>query len=119
MNRVFVRTHEFDKCWGKFGLTENDIIALEEHLCVNPQAGVVIPGTGGLRKLRWALPNQGKSGSIRVVYVDFLCYDKLYLISAYPKNEKENLTNEEKNEIKKLIKQLGEEVRKNSKKRKK
>ena len=79
--------------WEKFGLTEDDIVTLEEFLCVNPQTGVVTEGTGRLRKLRWALPNQGESGSIRVVYVDFVRYEKIYLISAYPKNEKGELKN--------------------------
>lgn len=112
MNREFVRTPEFEKCWEKFGLTEDDIVSLEEILCANPQAGVVMEGTGGLRKIRWALPNQGKSGGIRIVYVDFVRYEKIYLISAYPKNEKENLTDKECNEIKKYIKRLEEELRK-------
>ncbi len=56
------------------------IVILEEFLCVNPQAGVVIEGTGGLRKLRWALPNRGKCGSIRIVHIDFIRYEKIYLI---------------------------------------
>lgn len=111
MNREFVRTPEFEKCWKDLGLTEDDIVALEDFLCVNPQAGAVMVGTGGLRKLRWALPNRGKSGSIRVAYVDFVYYEKTYLISAYPKNEKENLTKEERSEIKKLIKYLKEVLR--------
>jgi hypothetical protein len=112
VNREFVRTPEFEKCWKSLGLTEDDIVTLEEFLCANPQAGGVMEGTGGLRKLRWALPHRGKSGGIRVVYVDFMSYEKLYLISAYPKNEKENLIKEDRNEIKKFIKRLEEELRK-------
>jgi len=95
---------EFEKCWESIGLTEDDIVELENFLCINPQSGDIMEGTGGLRKLRWALPNRGKRGSIRVVYVDFVYYEKIYLISAYPKNEKDNLTKEERNEIKRIIK---------------
>ncbi len=111
MNREFVRTPEFEKCWKSIGLTEDDLVALEYALCLNPHAGDVVDGTGGLRKLRWALPYRGKSGSVRVVYIDFMSYEKLYLISAYLKNEKENLTKEERNAIKKVIKCLDEELR--------
>ena len=63
-------------------------------------------GTGGLRKIRVAFENQGKSGSARVCYVDFAAYERIYLITAYPKNEKDNLTKEEQKAIKSLIKIL-------------
>ena len=63
-------------------------------------------GTGGLRKLRIAFEGRGKSGSGRVCYVDFAVYDKIYLITAYPKNEKENLSKNERNAIAKMIEQL-------------
>lgn len=111
MYREFVRLPEFEKCWSNLGLTEDDLAELENHLCINPKSGSIMKGTGGLRKLRWALPNRGKNGSIRVLYVDFIYYEKLYLISAYPKNEKDNLSKEERNEVKKLIKLLEEELR--------
>lgn len=51
-------------------------------------------GTGGLRKVRFALENRGKSGSVRVVYVDFVVYETIYLITAYTKNEKTILVNQ-------------------------
>ena len=63
-------------------------------------------GTGGLRKVRFAFDNRGKSGSARVVYVDFAVYEKIFLITAYPKNEKDNLSKAERNDIKKLIEAL-------------
>lgn len=111
MYREFIRMPEFEKCWENIGLTEDDIAELENFLCINPHSGDIMEGTGGLRKLRWALPNRGKRGSIRVVYVDFVYYEKIYLISAYPKNEKDNLTKEERNEIKKIIKLLEDRLR--------
>jgi len=109
--REFIRMLEFEKCWKNIGLTEDDIAELENFLCINPQSGDIMEGTGGLRKLRWALPNRGKKGSIRVVYVDFVYYERIYLISAYPKKEKDNLTKEERNEIKKIIKLLEDGLR--------
>jgi hypothetical protein len=101
----------FEKCWEKIGLTDDGIAKLEEELCRDPLQGDVIKGTGGLRKLRWALPNQGKSGSVRVLYVDFVVFEKIYLIAAYTKNEKDNLSQAERNEIKKLIEGLENELK--------
>ena len=63
-------------------------------------------GTGGLRKLRIAFEGKGKSGSGRVCYVDFAVFDKIYLITAYPKNEKDNLSKAERNAIANMIAQL-------------
>lgn len=56
--------------------------------------------------MRFAFPGKGKSGSSRVLYVDFVVAETIYLIFAYPKNEKDNLTAEERNNIKKLIERL-------------
>ena len=80
-----------------------DLQALQIELLKDPQIGSVIQGTGKLRKMRFAFPNRGKSGSSRVLYVDFVLAETIYLIFAYPKNEKDNLTDEERNNIKKMI----------------
>ena len=96
----------FDKQWKDMGLNDDDLRYLQEELLKNPQIGSVIRGTGKLRKMRFALPNRGKSGSSRVLYVDFVIAETIYLIFAYPKNEKDNLTDEERNTIKKLIERL-------------
>ena len=53
--------------------------------------------------MRFAFEDRGKSGSARVIYVDFEVYEKIYLITAYPKNEKDNLSAQERNEIHRLI----------------
>lgn len=93
----------FDKQWRAMGLDDNDLQALQIELLKDPQIGSVIQGTGKLRKMRFAFPNRGKSGSSRVLYVDFVLAETIYLIFAYPKNEKDNLTDEESNNIKKMI----------------
>ena len=85
------------------GLTDIDLNHLQHELIIDPQKGAVMPGTGGLRKLRFAFENRGKSGSLRVVYVDFVVYEKIYFVTAYPKSEKDNLSQEERNIIKKMI----------------
>ena len=63
----------------------------------------VMQGTGGLRKARIAMENKGKSGGARVCFVDFVFAETVYLITVYPKKEKDNLSKEERNEIKKAI----------------
>lgn len=63
-------------------------------------------GTGGLRKARIAMENKGKSGGARVCFVDFVFAETVYLITVYPKKEKDNLSKEERNEIKKAIEAL-------------
>ena len=93
----------FDKQWRAMGLDDNDLQALQIELLKDPQIGSVIQGTGKLRKMRFAFPNRGKSGSSRVLYVDFVLAETIYLIFAYSKNEKDNLTDEERNNIKKMI----------------
>jgi hypothetical protein len=63
--------------------------------------------------VRFPLKNKGKSGSIRVCYTDFYEYEVIYLITAFEKKEQENLTNEEKNVLKKLVKTLISEAANN------
>ena len=110
MTREYVMLPEFDKRWKELGLTDDDLKSLQEELTVNPSKGDVIQGTGGLRKIRFAFENRGKSGSTRVCYVDFVIYERIYLITAYSKNEKDNLSKSERNEVKKLIKLLEESI---------
>lgn len=108
MTRTFIMTNQFDKDWKRMGLNDDDLKSLQEELLLNPTKGDLIVETGGLRKLRIAFKGKGKSGSGRVCYVDFAIYDKIYLITAYPKNEKDNLSKSERNEIFKMIGQLKE-----------
>ena len=103
MQRKFVMTSEFDKQWKVLGLTDKDLARLQQEILENPQIGAVMKDTGRLRKMRFAFDNQGKSGSARVTYVDFVIYETVYLIYAYAKNEKDNLTKAERNQIKKMI----------------
>ena len=88
------------------GLTDSDLLRLQQELLADPSAGSVMQGTGGIRKIRFAFEHAGKSGGVRVIYVDFVVYEKLYLLTAYPKNEKENLSKSERNDLKKLVAQL-------------
>lgn len=106
MTREFVMLPEFDRKWIEMGLTDRVLKSLQEELTINPQKGDVMQGTGGLRKIRVAFEGRGKSGSARVYYVDFAVYERIYLITAYAKDEKDNLSRAERNKVKSLIRIL-------------
>ena len=53
--------------------------------------------------MRFAFEDRGKSGSVRIIYIDFEVYEKIFLLTAYPKNEKDNLSKTERNELKQLV----------------
>jgi hypothetical protein len=99
---MFAYTDEFNEKWSKLNLTDSDLNELENFLLKNPSAGKVIKGTGSLRKLRWALPNMGKSGGIRVLYVDIVL-EELFMVTLFAKKEKDDLTEVEKKAIKIFI----------------
>lgn len=69
----------------------------------NPEAGRIIPETGGVRKLRWGLEGRGKRGGARVIYYYHSERLPLFLLSAYPKNEKANISKAERNAMKRLV----------------
>jgi len=106
MTREFVIMPEFDRQWQNLGLGDEELRQLQEILLENPKAGKAIRGTKGLRKIRIAFKGQGKSGSGRVAYIDFTVYETIYLITAYPKNAKDNLSQAERNAIAKVIARL-------------
>lgn len=114
MTRIFVELPLFRSKWDGFGLNDEDLRRLQMELLEDPKVGDVMKGTGGVRKMRFAFEHQGKSGGVRVIYVDFEVYEKIYLLTAYTKNEKENLTKDERNEIKKLITVLENQLKENN-----
>jgi len=69
----------------------------------NPERGEIIPETGGVRKIRWALEGKGKSGGARVVYYYHSDPLPVFLLSAYAKNRKANLAQAERNAMKRLV----------------
>lgn len=106
MIREFITIPSFLVKWKKLNLNDADMIRLEQDLLSNPKIGAVMRGTGGVRKMRFAFENRGKSGSVRVIYVDFEVYKKIYLIDVYQKADKDNLTDQERSEIKSMVELL-------------
>lgn len=106
---TFIQLGPFAKGWKRMGLNDLDAKALEMAITTAPQGPPVIPGTGGLRKLRFAPSewNCGKSGGARVCYAYYPKYNVALLVTAYPKSGKDDLTQEEKKDIHALLKRFG------------
>ncbi len=110
MTRLFVHTEPFRKCWKAMGLSDDSLKDLEDILLENPHKGAVIEGTGGARKMRIQLEDKnGKSGGGRVIYVDIFEKEKIYLLFAYPKNVQDDLTADQKKNIRKMIENIEKE----------
>ena len=81
----FIETSLFSRLVQDY-LSEQEYIALQSHLIENPEAGAVIRGTGGVRKLRWAAPGRGKRGGYRVIYFVRRPKGIIWMLTMYPKN---------------------------------
>jgi hypothetical protein len=87
-------------------LTDDERSGLTIFLATNPDAGDVMPGTGGARKLRWRAQGCGKRGGVRVIYYFYNESLPLFLLNVFAKNEKSNLTKAEQNELRQLLPQF-------------
>ena len=85
-------------------LDDGDYRQLQVTLALKPEAGALIRGSGGLRKIRWAVRGRGKSGGIRVIY--YLVDDgEIYFLLAYAKNEQEDLDSRQLRILRNLVKE--------------
>ncbi len=98
---------EFLAATGKL-MDDEERAELVEYLSYHPSAGVVIQGTGGVRKLRWGLEGRGKRGGARVIYFFHDMDMLLYILEAYAKNERTDLSQGERNELRQVTKLIVE-----------
>ena len=114
MRRLFIESSIFSKEIKRLikenKITEEDYKKFQEQLLHNPKAGAVIPGLSGLRKIRLGYHEKGTRGGLRVDYLDIPEAECLHLLVIYPKNSKDDLTPEEKKEIRKLVNILKKEA---------
>lgn len=87
---IFVETHLFTQRVVQ-AMSDDDYRGLQSHLVDHPDAGVVIPGSGGIRKIRWRGSGRGKRGGSRTLYF-WNATERIYMLYLYLKNERENVT---------------------------
>jgi len=98
----FIETRLFTKLVVEY-LTKEEYGALQESLMRDPDAGPVIPGSGGIRKIRWAAQGRGKRGGYRVIYFVRRTHGVIWMLTMYPKNVAENIPTH-------LLRQIRKEV---------
>lgn len=83
-------------------LTDESYRELQNQIVADPETGDLIPGSQGLRKIRWKFEGRGKRGGIRVIYY-LVTREEVFMIFAYKKNEQENLTPEQTRRLRQLV----------------
>jgi hypothetical protein len=87
---TFIETSLFTSLVSEY-LTEEEYREMQNYLLVRPDAGALIRGGGGIRKLHWARTGMGKSGGVRTLYYWAKSQEEIYLLTMYSKNEQENI----------------------------
>lgn len=109
----FVQMPAFETGWARLGLTDDDLRALEEIIMADPKRPPVMPGTGGVRKLRFA-PQRwaaGKRGAVRVCYIDFDGAGIVVLLAAFAKSSQADLTPDQQRRIRGLVGEIEKYLR--------
>lgn len=86
----FVESKLFTRLVGDY-LSDDEYSQLQAALADDPERGAVVPGSGGVRKLRWAQPGRGKRGGIRVIYYSKTREGLIWMLTIYAKNEEQNI----------------------------
>jgi hypothetical protein len=91
--------------------SDNEREEFIDAIARDPQAGPIMQGTGGVRKLRWGRQGTGKSGGVRVIYYHHDDDAPVFLLTLYPKGQKDNLTKDERNAIKQAVSLIKQQIR--------
>ncbi len=86
----FIETPFFTKALSHY-LEDDEYAKLQNHLNEQPEAGVIVPGSGGVRKLRWGSEGRGKRGGLRVIYYLRSARGELWMLTIYGKNVREDI----------------------------
>ena len=88
---TFIETKLFTRLADEY-LGDDGLLALQVHLLAQPEIWKVIAGSGGVRKLRWAMPGRGNRGSLRVIYFLRMTQEEVWLLTLYAKNVSDNIS---------------------------
>jgi mRNA-degrading endonuclease RelE of RelBE toxin-antitoxin system len=86
----FIETRLFSRLVSDY-LSDDEYTSLQNALAANPEYGDLVPGSGGVRKLRWAQPGRGKRGGVRVIYYVRSSAGMIWMLTIYAKNEAQNI----------------------------
>ena len=98
----FIETRLFTRLVREY-LTDHEYSELQQALITNPETGDVIPGSGGIRKLRWRSPGRGKRSGYRVIYFVKRTSRIFWMLTMYPKNVRDNITADILRQIRKEV----------------
>ena len=84
-------------------MEDEDYSALQAQLAKHPEAGKLIPGSGGMRKIRWAGGGRGKRGGLRVIYYWWVAIDRISMLLVYPKNEQDDLSADQVKQLRRAL----------------
>jgi mRNA-degrading endonuclease RelE of RelBE toxin-antitoxin system len=99
---TFIETPLFTRSLPDY-LSDDEYRELQEALSRSPESGVVIPGSGGIRKLRWSVRGRGKRGGLRVIYYLRVGREEIWMLTLYPKNVTDNI-------LAHILKRIREEI---------
>jgi hypothetical protein len=84
-------------------LTDDEYSQMQVALSAHPEAGTIIPQSGGLRKIRWSMSGRGKRGGVRAIYYWVVAQDQILMLFMYPKNEKDDLTQQQIKVLREIV----------------
>ena len=99
---VFIETPTFTKRVLQL-LDDEEYSVLQAHLANHPGAGKLIPGSGGLRKIRWAGGGHGERGGLRLIYYWWVAKDRISMLLVYPKSEQDDLSADQVKQLRKAL----------------
>lgn len=102
---LFIETSEFTKQLPAH-LDDNGYAALQTFLSARPDAGDIIRGSGGIRKIRWGTKGRGKRGGSRIIYYWLVAEDEIYLLTVYRKGVKDDLSPAERASWRKVVEEI-------------
>ncbi len=100
---IFIETSLFTKLIAEI-LSEDEYVGLQQFILKQPDGGRIIPGSGGVRKIRWGKEGSGKRGGIRVVYYWKKSDDEVWMLTVYEKSKQENIPGH-------ILKKIAEEIK--------
>jgi hypothetical protein len=101
----FIETPTFTRWIGKL-MDDDEYAKLQLALALRPDWGKVIPGSGGLRKLRWAGSGRGRRGGLRLIYYWQAAGDQIWMLMAYLKSRREDLSHDDIRQLKRLVEEF-------------